>query len=83
MKITLIVAFLCTLLTTASAQVKQTIDCGTRSPRYPLFIDSVALANRPNIFTVPYIMKVFVFILADDNGMNVAVQDTSVENSQS
>lgn len=71
-KILLLVSF-CAQFATA-----QKIDCGTPSPRQPLYVDSIAARQLRTQATFPLAMKIFVHILARDDGSLPAAQVTDV-----
>lgn len=50
-------------------------DCGTKSPTTPIVVPNAEQMQRN---MVPYMMKIFVHIIADDNGANQACLDTSI-----
>jgi len=50
-------------------------DCGTKAPATPLIIN---VDEHPQRNVVPLMMKIFVHIIADGNGANVACGDSSI-----
>lgn len=70
MKLIYLVVFLI-VTSTAASQVKQIPDdCGTPSPLRPYVLEKRA-PSAP-LVTLPYLMKVFVHVFANDDGSNVA-----------
>jgi hypothetical protein len=65
--------FLLSFLLTVNNTIAQRNDCGTPSPKTPLFVDSVAAMHQRTQITFPLTMKIFVHILALDNGNSPAV----------
>ena len=57
------------------SQHQKTRECGTRTPLTPLIPPRI---EHPQRNAVPYMMKIFVRIIADDNGSNVACGDSSL-----
>jgi hypothetical protein len=74
------ISFLSLLLVTCLAGYTQLLpvqDCGTRAPAKPFRVD-MSLTMRPHI-TFPLLIKVFIHVIADDDGSNVAAGDSSIE----
>lgn len=53
-------------------------DCGTPSPKFRLYPDSIFAQQMRTAVTYPLLMKVFVHVIADDDGSDVAAGDSSV-----
>lgn len=59
------------------AQLLPPRDCGTKTSSVPFRVDTSLMA-RPHI-TFPLLIKVFIHVIADDDGSNVAAGDSSIE----
>ncbi len=67
---------MCCLLWISSATAQRS-DCGTKPGAKPLYVDTSIERNSVQA-TFPLLMKVFVHIIANDNGTLRAVEDTSM-----
>lgn len=62
----------------ATAQEIRENDCGTPAPKFRLFPDTTLARRFRTQATYPLLMKVFVHVVADNDGSNVAAGDSSV-----
>jgi hypothetical protein len=53
-------------------------DCGTKMPLTPLLVDSALVSQRSPQLTSPYLIKLFVYVFANDNGTGRAAPDTAI-----
>ena len=58
------------------SQHRRTNDCGTPTPATPFIVEVDEAQSRRN--AVPIMMKIFVHIIANDNGTNTACGDSSI-----
>ena len=70
----LLFIFLSLLQVNIHAQIK---NCGTPEPQFPLYVDSALLQQRV-LYTSPLLMKIFVYVIANNDGSSRAVSDTAV-----
>jgi len=61
-----------------ASNAQKTRDCGTPLPTKLIFVDSTAIKPSAPNATYPLILKVFVHVIANDDGTNVAAGDSSV-----
>jgi hypothetical protein len=52
--------------------------CGTKTPAIPYRVDSAMMAQQRSLYTSPLLVKVFLHIVANNNGGNRAVADTTM-----
>lgn len=65
------------LLSLPQLSKAQDRECGTSSPERPHVVDPSLLNRRMNV-TFPLLMKVFVHVVANDEGTSVAAGDSSI-----
>jgi Pregnancy-associated plasma protein-A len=70
--------FLIASLLLLHAAIAQKSDCGTRTPAIPLLVNPAWESQLRIQYTSPLLMKVFVRVIANDDGTLRAAQDTSV-----
>jgi len=59
-----------------NAQIQK--ECGTATPAQPFFINTDPSLTPRILITTPYLLKVFITVFADDNGSNLAAEDTAI-----
>ena len=69
---------LITSLLLLHAAMAQKSDCGTRTPKTPVMVNPGWKIQPLEQYTSPLLMKVFVRVIANDDGTQRAAQDTSV-----
>src|SRR5258705_9874090 len=70
--VALVIAGICFVIKTGAQD-----RCGTKTPAVALRVDSAMIANARTAMST-YMMKIFVHVIANNNGSNRAVADTSV-----
>ncbi|MEO6731534.1 MAG: hypothetical protein ABIN01_09975 [Ferruginibacter sp.] len=53
-------------------------ECGTRTTGTPLFINNQGNNLNKPLYTLPYLIKIYVTVFANNDGSNVAASDTAI-----